>query len=396
MKKLKLQHYNSYVIIYYNMRLTKKIRKFSDKLQEITLMNSMVKEEKLKTTTSDFPETGLDIFQKKETYDKKIRVMTYNLLSSDLVNKEWFPYVNKRYLSDEYRIEKTKKLIESWMKVNFIICLQEVNDKWNEILKEVFEGKYKFISATYYSGTMGVGIAYPANHFIELDTQIYKCSDKIKDIMKNNKKDITLKEMNDQLCYSADIQNIAITLTLDVLHYGESINKRIMITNYHMPCKFTEEYIMLSHLHSLKHNVMKIKKRLEKKYKINGSIIAGDFNMIPNEKHYRYFTEDFTETHEEYKRLREFYSDNEHKLDITTGIRSAYRVLHGKEPEYTNVSKQPDKTFVECLDYIFIMGDISVDSSLVGLKVDNPAYVCYPNGLCPSDHLPLSATLSIA
>ena len=74
-------------------------------------------------------------------------------------------------------------------------------------------------------------------------------------------------------------------------------------------------------------------------------------------------------------------------------MRSAYKAVHGREPEFTNFaqSKNAPEAFKGCLDYIFVSD---------GPKVVNcppvpaaPFVLPLPSKTEPSDHLLLEATL---
>ena len=101
-----------------------------------------------------------------------------------------------------------------------------------------------------------------------------------------------------------------------------------------------------------------------------GTIVVGDFNAEPDEA--------------TYSRMR------------AAGFRSAFAEANGQEPEVTWPSGLQGPAIDTdgppgCLDYIWVRGAIAVDSC--GLAFDRPA-VGDP-GLYPSDHLGLSAQLTV-
>src|SRR5579872_4964486 len=83
----------------------------------------------------------------KDIYKKPhdVRVITFNILSHNFVSDEYYPKVEKRYINFKTRVEKVKKLLLSWMKVNFIICLQEISMQWYEEIGDLFvSNEYDF------------------------------------------------------------------------------------------------------------------------------------------------------------------------------------------------------------------------------------------------------------
>ncbi len=102
----------------------------------------------------------------------------------------------------------------------------------------------------------------------------------------------------------------------------------------------------------------------------DGQIVMGDFNAEPVEPAYARMT--------------------------AAGYRSAHLEANGREPEVTwpsglEAPAKDDDGDPGCLDYIWLRGSIAVDSC--GLAFDRPAVG--DSGLYPSDHLGLTARLTI-
>lgn len=80
---------------------------------------------------------------------------------------------------------------------------------------------------------------------------------------------------------------------------------------------------------------------------------------------------------------------------VTPALHSAYVTATGAEPDFTNYAKvQNEPIFCETLDYIFHSKDWKIDSVLElphRDKVSGPL----PNESEPSDHILMSATMSI-
>jgi len=303
-----------------------------------------------------------------------IRVITYNLLSNTFSTQQQFPFSQPYYLDFETRLFKTLKLIDSWMKVNFLICLQELSSDWLNFLEPYFKkNNYMFYYNCYNLNTLGVGIAYPINHYDLIEHDVYKCSKYIENLVSDN------EYISKQLFKATQKDNTMLSLYLCPKYYGKDTGKKIMISNYHMPCKFMYEYFMVSHILAVKDRI----KYLQDLWKVEKVILVGDFNTIPIKRTYNLIKGNIYDD--------TFLQKNNIK-DLTL-LESAHFKLHNKEPNYTNVNLK-DK-FINCIDYIFISDNIDVMSCITGLTVSNPNITSYPNGLCPSDHVPLSASLLI-
>ena len=217
-----------------------------------------------------------------QTHD--LRVITFNLLSPSYVNNEYFPFVKSQHIAFQHRAEKVKKLIGSWIKVNFIICLQEVDINWKQTLDPFFESlEYKFYSIQYADNKMGQGIAYPIKHFDLIDINLFVPGQQISSLnnkliqlfqqeqvtdikdneqshtqekdKENNKdtdmdkekdknKDDDRKLIMDEISNASDSKNTMISLLLSARYYGRPIGKKVIISTYHMPCSYTKKYFI--------------------------------------------------------------------------------------------------------------------------------------------------------
>jgi hypothetical protein len=224
---------------------------------------------------------------------------------------------------------------------------------------------------------------------------------RIKDKYKKDNKELDEKIMT-EFESAIESKNTMLTLLLSVKYFGKSINKNIMISTYHMPCKYMYKYFVISHIIATRLHLDEINEKWNAKYDNSDYIIlAGDFNISVDSPEYKFLVdEEYSE--EELSGCANFINLAK-KMYIEAGcqfqskmkFRSVHKSLLGKEPEYTNVCLQKDKIFVECLDYILINENVGIKSCTVGLTVPTPKETSYPNGLCPSDHLPLSASLFI-
>lgn len=337
-----------------------------------------------------------------------IRVITYNVLSEHYATKEFFPNVWDGHLEFEPRSVKMAKLFNSWMNANFIICLQEVSDGWDAKFMAFFKKtKYRYVSTTYADGKMGVGIAFPKFHYDLLDQKVTVCGEFITEIYDNlhknllkNKQQIDSRILG-ELCETGVAPNQMLTLLLAANKGGKTIGKNIVVSTYHMPCKYLYKYYMMAHVYALKHHLKYLSKEWGTSHgDVQSVVLAGDFNIVPTSPEYKFLADVklAVEDTEAVALTKSF-----HSLLDTAGydpldymeMRSAHLTFHGTEPQYTNVCIQPNKRFVKCLDYILISDLIEIRSVMVGLTVDDPYKTAYPNGLSPSDHVPESASLRV-
>lgn len=383
-----------------------------------------------------------------------IRIITFNLLSPDVLSEEsianYYSTIKRNYMDFTNRVDKTKKLMLSWMKVNFIICVQEMSTQWKTALEPFFqENGYGFQYDVYSGGKMGVGIGYPTQHYDLLETDMFKCGTFIKPIYRSIKQfaektktlqtqqtqqtqqelldsdssndrseiqaeaDIKTGTILQELEMASDSKNTLITLLLRAKYFGKPVGKNLLVSTYHMPCKYKHKYYICSHVHALKVHLDDLMSRWNNVHgQTLSAMMAGDFNITSRNPEYK-FLAGLEYTDSELKGIVHgidgaILKSAKFIVDLDTvyraigqnlfsgmKLRSTHSTLHMKEPEYTNVSGQKDKWFVECLDYILINNLIDIRSCTVGLSVKDPTLSPCPNGLCPSDHLPLSASLRI-
>ena len=76
-------------------------------------------------------------------------------------------------------------------------------------------------------------------------------------------------------------------------------------------------------------------------------------------------------------------------------MRSAYKVVNGTEPDFTNFAQiKDDPPFIDTLDYIFISQSVEV-SEVMPLPHRSEVKGPFPAPDEPSDHILLAATLRI-
>jgi mRNA deadenylase 3'-5' endonuclease subunit Ccr4 len=341
------------------------------------------------------------------------KIITFNLLTPDYATPSFYPFSQRKYLNFGFRSEKVKSLITSWIKSNFIICLQEVNITWKQFLDPLFnENNYCFYSSLYFDGKMGVGIAFPKNHYDCILYDYYMCSEHIVEvknkIIETDDDMLTLEESGlrknilAELDVAGKYENMMCSALLRIKHFGKLSNKRILVSTYHMPCKYNMNYLLIANINSFKVRLMNLLKNCPDD--LNGKtavVFTGDLNITSSHILYNYLVElpytsyQIDNDAKFINILASIYKKNGYDIFDGCKLHSAYRSLYSKEPKYTNVHHTNESRFMECLDYVLINENIIPRSGLVGLKVDDPYNTSYPNGLCPSDHLPLSITFII-
>eukprot|EP00958_Prasinococcus_capsulatus_P011643 scaffold1158_cov351-Prasinococcus_capsulatus_cf.AAC.3 len=163
----------------------------------------------------------------------------------------------------------------------------------------------------------------------------------------------------------------------------------VVIATYHMPCMFYAPKVMTVHAALAAKRVHDL---------ANGSpyVLAGDFNIKPNEGPYCLLTTGQMPVDSPAYIPEEEYIESDSWRPDPSPMRSAYKAIHGSEPEFTNFAqtKGMEEPFVETLDYIFCSEQIVVEDvpMLVGkAEAQGP----YPSATEPSDHVLLTATLKL-
>jgi hypothetical protein len=347
-----------------------------------------------------------------------MRVITFNILTHDFANKSHYKYVQDRYLDNEYREKLLIKLLKSWIKVNFIINLQEVGEKWDKLLRKFFEkNNYEYISTVYGKYRMGLSIAFPKNHYQLVMSESHETA--IFDNLVHNKLVSDKQQYGitpnivKEISPSLSRQSPMLYVGLICKYMGKITDENIVICNYHMPCVYTSEYYMLLKLWYLKnicYQIVNSKFNISTKKVINNDedtkkcfddivfnklIFAGDFNLTPESIMYE-FLFDNQVNNEKLNEIKKIIELLDFNFEQQIVLQSSHHKCHKIEPNYTNVYKHSTSEFMNCLDYICITNNIKVLSSIVGLLNDDPMKYQYPNAICPSDHVPLSASLELS
>ncbi|EGD76526.1 hypothetical protein PTSG_07643 [Salpingoeca rosetta] len=289
-----------------------------------------------------------------------MQVVTFNVLSPPLTQKDYFPYLTEDLLDPDVRWKMLVAELLDLMESDSIICLQEVDHSWFGKFVLLFEKEgYTFVPVTY-SPLLGVAIAFPRARIGDL---IPDCIG-VRSISKLRDSTITAKR-----CWNVALQ----------VHLTRSSGKGqdFAVTTYHMPCKFREPHVMAMHCSMLVKWAHNTANSLP-------YIVAGDFNIKPKDPCYDMIVNGFIHPEVKGALATPAATFNE----VPKALRSALREHHGREPEFTNWTHE----FQDTLDYIFLSDEWVVrDACDPESFPEGP----YPSERVVSDHIPLWATLDL-
>jgi mRNA deadenylase 3'-5' endonuclease subunit Ccr4 len=170
-----------------------------------------------------------------------MRVISYNILSSELSTEEEFPGVAPEYLEPATRLEKVMQKLESEIHRSSIICLQEVTPRWHNMLQAWFIEHAYDMTSVIYSTCLGVSIACPHNE----------------------------KNRVCEVQYHPQFNSRMMILKLD---NGPTI------ANVHIPCLYEDQRLMTDLCH----------KAYQAATVHNADVICGDFNSRPSSEAYHF------------------------------------------------------------------------------------------------------------
>jgi mRNA deadenylase 3'-5' endonuclease subunit Ccr4 len=341
----------------------------------------------------------------------QVKVITYNLLSPKLCNLSSFlNYPIPEDLDPITRQTHTISLLESFFahSPQPIICLQEISPDWKGTLELLFAKQdYSFFNISY--GILGVGIAIPNQsitvtnveyiHIGELiktntSRKIWQIEEEYRETERNRKireeslsfmqkvslivKDYTalipeyIRVIEETIKEAKWKKNYAIRLTLKLKHTIEE-DKEFIVYNYHMPCTFKTPIIQFLHL--------SVFKRIILKHHMIPTIFAGDFNITPSSDEYNFFTG--TPIPES----KTVYLPKEDQEDISY---QSFKMTTNQITQFTCHSETKfGGYFKDTLDYIFVS---NARITTYGKLLETSDKM--PNSVCPSDHLPIYASIN--
>jgi len=329
-----------------------------------------------------------------------IRVITYNVLTCKYSQPSYYPTIKKEYLTEEFRWSRLQKLVTSWINAGFIICLQEVSTARNIQLAELFaQTNYTYHGYQYNDGVFGISIAFNTKSFHLLDVQCISIGRYINDL--NIVIPLNSEIRSEDFKEAISQNNLMLNMLLRCRNNKHPTN--FIVSTYHMPCKYLTPYVIHMHILGIRHFLNHLIEYYAV-YDIKSIVLAGDMNITPSSQLYQMWgnldhlmndpMDGKLEEMNEINQMIHLIKENQLCKNLIELV-SVFKKNGLPEPEYTNVSIQKMRVFIGTIDYILITQPITCKSCVVGLTVSDPLGSGYPNGLSPSDHLPLSASLLI-
>jgi 2',5'-phosphodiesterase len=309
----------------------------------------------------------------------KVRVASYNILSSHLADPQYYTTLNPDHLSAENRFPVILQKIQDEMDLKSVICLQEVSQDWAGPLHTYCANRgYYLVTGLYgkkFNGYMGVALAWPIDQWNVVDVDISRLADKrpggwprppkgkVSWFTKLSNKVVPMvrpyleyvgvlsKKPNDAWDMASNRFNILITAKLQ----NKTTGKTFAIGNYHMPCVFYEPKVMTIHTDLAARHVQKLAGSIP-------YVLAGDWNIKPNGSSYRLLTTGIMDKGDPEWPEPKYGMKWE---PSAKPMRSAYRVSNHGEPEFTNYARvKEQEPFIDTLDYIFL----SPEWKVLGVK----------------------------
>lgn len=341
----------------------------------------------------------------------RIRVVSYNVLSSHLAEPSHFSTLNPDHLQAAARLAMVKDKLDVEMAKKSLICLQELSYDWAGALHTHCANKgYHLITGLYgkrFNGYMGVAIGIPLDTYQLVDVDISRLSDKREAGWPKAPRPGTITKAVNKL-YSAlirgplealgilsrpewDAWTIAenrFNVLVSVQLKEKASDKDFWLGTYHMPCAFYAPKVMTIHTDLAVRHVEKLAGDLP-------YIIAGDWNIKPDSASYELLTTGKMDEGHPERPDPKFGMKWE---PTAKPVRSAYaEFLGGKEPDYTNFARvKTQDPFIDTLDYIFLSDEWKVTGILETNHRDE-AGGPFPNldRNEPSDHIMIASDLSL-
>ncbi|KAK8792936.1 hypothetical protein WA158_005100 [Blastocystis sp. Blastoise] len=309
-----------------------------------------------------------------------ITLCSYNMLADIYTSTSQYPYCPRWALMWDYRRERLRKEIESIH--TDIFCLQEVQKEsfdnfWLSEMNQLnYDGKFAQKSRADVQGRIdGCVTFFNRDKFQCVGEYSFSFDEEVERFTS------LTSEQKSRMIRG----NIAQVLLLDVLDNQKVPFTRICICNTHI---FWNPKYMDVKLWQV-HRLMKYIDSLWTKH-VDPVIFCGDFNSEPRSAVYDYISEGYVTSNTKDVSYDPFHilpplQDLQHDIKF----QSAYKTIQGKEPDFTNYTKQ----YSGCLDYIWFTPlnlrvlDVSPLPTVSQIREHKDTFI--PNTQYPSDHLPL-------
>lgn len=255
-----------------------------------------------------------------------------------------------------------------------------------------------------FNGYMGILTAYPTKHFDVQDVTIDRLSDTYKHWPRIPKESSLSKFYQNYIrgplqssgildrareshwTFAKRRFNVLLSTTLQ----EKATDCRITVGNYHMPCAFYAPKVMVLHADMAAGYIQRVSAAQD-----SHGILAGDFNLKPQDAVYQYLVSGELESSDE-SYPTAFDAEQSWVPVMTAPVRSAYAVRNQEEPNFTNYAKvRDDPAFIDTLDYIFLTSDAIEVTSVHELPHRDDSNGPFPNAEEPSDHIMIAADLQI-
>ncbi|CEG38688.1 Glucose-repressible alcohol dehydrogenase transcriptional effector CCR4 and related proteins [Plasmopara halstedii] len=291
---------------------------------------------------------------------QKLLVMTYNVLAQCYVRSTFFPYCNSSALRWKNRSKMLAAVFASNLSVSpDIICLQEVDNYsefWEAMMKNL---GYKGIFAKKTSKKIdGVTVFWNEKKIKMIASEQISL-----DLQNGDESDID----HELLTRSSSRGSVSLIVRFE--HLETQLD--FVVATTHLYWDPMQEDVKLL---QTRRTLRAIDEFLSTLDASTPTILAGDFNSLPDSKVYKFIT-------------------SKHRFS------SAYAQYNtGGEPEFTNVNGDAETNdgkigprFIGTLDYIFYRSSRVRPAVLMELMSfeDATKEIALPSSFSPSDHLPL-------
>lgn len=374
----------------------------------------------------------------------QFRLATYNVLSSSLCSASYYTVSPEKFCSSKYRFEGLLGKLRAEVQLGAIICLQEVSLSWAGQLHTFFDQlDYTLVVSNYgsrFNGYMGVGIAFPRLAY-KLQACDISCVSDTKSggwqlpkpkpdpnavvaavaVAAVPPKPRWWQELFARVSFASQVllfgqpastfppreralwdgckQRNNTLVTLRLAPVAAEPSSEFLVSTYHMPCQFRDVQAMEIYALLCFQRVQALSEGGKYLY-----VLGGDFNFKPESSQYALAVSGvLPEPHPP-----KLYDADPFEFRLKLGgMKSAYKEVWGREPDFTNYAATEGKeVFVGVLDYIFYSPQANKH------KGKRPTLTCTAVGDLPcdlvrtlpslphqteySDHLLLAAEFSLA
>lgn len=263
---------------------------------------------------------------------------------------------------------------------------------------------------SYFNGYMGEGLAFPLDLYEAVDLNIERLTDCMQ--WPTKKKGVGLarvaEDVKERVCkawnalfgpqrpkrnsyrepweYARGRYNRFIFARLR----SKTNGARLCVATYHMPCIFWSPPVMLIHS-------ALVVRTFQKLCGDDLGVLAGDFNIKPSDSCYQMILNgEVDPTQDDYPNATPDGSSAEKWFPTPLKpMKSAYREVMGKEPDFTNFAKVENQpVFIETLDYLFCTPEIDI-VDVIRLPNRDAVQGPFPDENEPSDHIMIGATIRL-